>query len=72
MFEGLLVSLGRFQLLKVENSGRWFPMDRYVAPDFRVVLHGGTRYLIEVKNVYERDPFRQRRRLFKPGLYSDH
>ena len=70
MFEALLVSLGKFRLLKAENSGRWFPRDRYVAPDFRVVLNDGTRYLIEVKSVYVRDPSQQRRRLFKPSYLA--
>lgn len=64
MFEALLLSLGQFELLKGEDSGRLFPDTRYTAPDFRVVLEGGEHWLIEVKNVYEREPLRQRRRLF--------
>ena len=64
MFESLLVSLGRFELLKAEDSGRLFPPDRYLAPDFRVVLDDGAHWLIEVKNVYEPDPYQQSRRLF--------
>ena len=64
MFEALLVSLGQFELLKAEDSGRLFPADRYRAPDFRVVLSDGAHWLIEVKSVYEDQPFKQRRRLF--------
>ncbi len=64
MFESLLVSLGEFELLKAEDSGRLLPADRYLAPDFRVVLSDGTHWLIEVKNVYKHDPLRQHRRLF--------
>lgn len=64
MFESLLVSLGRFKLLKAEDSGPPFPAELYLAPDFRVVLGDDTHWLIEVKNVYEPDPFQQHRRLF--------
>ena len=64
MFETLLLSLGKFKLLKGEDAGRLFPSAQYTAPDFRVVLEGGEHWLIEVKNVYERRPFRQVRRLF--------
>ena len=63
MFEALLVSLGEYKLLKQEDGGRVFPAGRYRVPDFRVVLHDGTQWLIEVKNVYELDPFHQRRHL---------
>ncbi len=64
MFEALLVSLGEFELLKAEDTGRLFPDDRYNIPDFRVVLKDGSHWLIEVKNVHEPNPSRQRRRLF--------
>ena len=64
MFEALLLSLGKFELLKAEDTGRVFSDGRYTAPDFRVVLDGGEHWLIEVKNVYEENPSRQRRRLF--------
>jgi len=63
MFEVLLVGLGNFKLLKEEDAGRVFPTDRLQAPDFRVVLNNGEQWLIEVKNVYEKNPLRQRRRL---------
>ena len=64
MFEALLVSLGEFELLKGEDGGRLFPDDRYRVPDFRTVLKDGSHWLIEVKNVYEREPLEQRRHLF--------
>jgi hypothetical protein len=65
MFEALVVSLGRYKLLKTEDTGRVHPEGSYTAPDFRVVLRDGTQWLIEVKNVYEGDPLRQRLRLRK-------
>jgi hypothetical protein len=63
MFEALLVSLGDFCLLKAEDNGRVFPTGDFAAPDFRVVLQDGSQWLIEVKNVYEDDPFHQERQL---------
>ena len=63
MFEALLVSLGHFQLLKAEDSGRCFPEGRYAVPDFRIVVPDGAHWLVEVKNVYEPDPYQQHRRL---------
>jgi hypothetical protein len=59
MFEALLLALGRFTLLKVEDTGRVHPSPGFRAPDFRVVLENGEQWLIEVKNVYKRDPRRQ-------------
>ena len=70
MFEALLVSLGEYELLKTEDCGRLFSIRRYVAPDFRVVLRDGEHWLIEVKNVYEKKPSQQRRRLFS-GSYLE-
>lgn len=63
MFEALLVSLGEYRLLKPEDNGRAFPVDRFAASDFRVVLNDGAQWLIEVKNVYEAEPFAQTRKL---------
>lgn len=63
MFEAMLVSLGDYALLKPEDVGRIHPVDSFSVPDFRVVLKDGRQWLIEVKNVYLDDPFRQRRRL---------
>jgi len=70
MFEALLISLGKFQLLKTEDGGRVFPVGRFRVPDFRVVLDTGEHWLIEVKNVYEDDAFKQRRRLMS-GAYRE-
>lgn len=63
MFEALVVSLGEFQLLKIEDSGRIFPERGFRAPDFRIVLKDGSNWLVEVKNVFKADPFQQRRKL---------
>ena len=63
MFEAMLVSLGKYSLLKAEDNGRIHPRGDFRAPDFRVVLLDGTQWLIEVKNVYVEDPLQQRRRL---------
>ena len=71
MFEALVVALGRFTLLKTEDRGRVHPPVGFRVPDFRVVLESGDQWLIEVKNVYEPDPFHQRRQLMKPGYLAD-
>ncbi|MER9998818.1 hypothetical protein NKJ90_08250 [Mesorhizobium sp. M0051] len=63
MFEALVVSLGEVQLIKPEDGGRVFSSEKMQPPDFRVVLKDGRNWLVEVKNVYERNAFRQRRRL---------
>lgn len=63
MFEALVISLGHYKLLKVEDTGRVHPEGKFVAPDFRVVLDDGRQWLVEVKNVYDREPSRQRLRL---------
>lgn len=70
MFEALLVSFGEFRLLTREDGGRVFPANRYVAPDFRVVLNDGKQWLIEVKNVYEADPSAQSRTLLSSNYYG--
>ena len=61
MFESMLVSLGGYSLLKAEDTGNVYPNEKYIAPDFRVVLTDGTQWLIEVKNAYIDDPLRQER-----------
>ena len=63
MFEAMVASFGAFSLLKVEDAGRMYPETGFRVPDFRVVLQDGTQWLIEVKNVYEKDPSLQNRRL---------
>ena len=65
MFEALLVSLGDYSLLKIEDTGAIYPNGCFVVPDFRVVLLDGSQWLIEVKNVYESEPFKQERCLMK-------
>ena len=68
MFEALVVSLGEYKLLKLEDIGRVHPEGFYTAPDFRMVLKDGRQWLIEVKNVYDRDPTRQRLQLRKTDV----
>ena len=63
MFEALIVSLGNFRILKPEDGGCIHPAVGYRVPDFRVVLQDGSNWLVEVKNVFEADPSRQRRKL---------
>ncbi|WP_454649210.1 hypothetical protein [Bradyrhizobium liaoningense] len=63
MFEALVISLGYYTLLKREDIGVVHPEGRYTAPDFRVHLRDGTQWLIEVKNVYDAEPGRQRFRI---------
>ncbi len=63
MFEALVVSLAEVKMVKPEDCGRVFASEDMTPPDFRVVLKDGTNWLIEVKNVYERNAFRQRRHL---------
>jgi hypothetical protein len=63
MFEALVVSLGHYKLLKSEDTGVVHPEGMYTAPDFRVILHDGAQWLIEVKNVHDTDPHRQRFRI---------
>ena len=70
MFEALVVALGRCKLLKVEDTGRVYPAGTYRAPDFRIVLEDGEQWLVEVKNVYEEDPFRQKRQIMTPSYLS--
>lgn len=65
MFEALLVSLGQYSLLKTEDSGMVHPSDRYIMPDFRVVLPDGDQWLIEVKNAHITEPFKQERRFMR-------
>lgn len=65
MFEALVVSLGKYKLLKTEDAGRCHPKDQYRVPDFRVILNDRKQWLIEVKNIYDPDPLRQTTK-FKP------
>jgi hypothetical protein len=65
MFEALLVALGEYRLVKLEDAGRLHAGEGFKVPDFRVVLADGEQWLVEVKNVYEKDPLAQRRLLMK-------
>jgi hypothetical protein len=60
MFEAMVLSLGKFRLLKTEDIGRVHAATRLRAPDFRAVLDDGEQWLIEVKNVRCENPKRQR------------
>jgi hypothetical protein len=63
MFEALIVSLGQYKLLKKEDVGVVHPVGHFTAPDFRVILRDGEQWFIEVKNVHDADPGRQRFRI---------
>ena len=63
MFEALIVSLGQYKLLKTEDTGLVHPIGMFTAPDFRVILDDRSQWLIEVKNVHDADPTRQRFRI---------
>jgi hypothetical protein len=54
MFQAMVVSLGRFQIFKLEDSGACYFDDTaggLAVPDFRLVTSGDESLLIEVKNV---------------------
>lgn len=65
MFENMVRSLGEVIMIKAEDSGPLQAALPMQAPDFRIVLKNGSNWLIEVKNVYEKNAFRQRRQLLK-------
>lgn len=70
MFEAMVVALGRYKLMKVEDTGRVYPAGRYRAPNLRIVLEDDEQWLVEVKNVYEEDPVRQERQIMTPPYLS--
>ncbi|UPT97741.1 hypothetical protein J4G48_0006500 [Bradyrhizobium barranii subsp. apii] len=70
LFEATVLSLGRFRLLKTEDAGRVHAVGTFRAPDFRVVLDEGEQWLVEVKNVRIRDPFKQETRMSAAYLAS--
>ncbi|QUS40613.1 hypothetical protein RPMA_18550 [Tardiphaga alba] len=70
MFEAMVVALGGYKLLKAEDTGRVYPSGMYRAPDFRIVLEDDEQWLVEVKNVYEEDPFRQQRQIMTPSYLA--
>ncbi|KHK93565.1 hypothetical protein [Novosphingobium malaysiense] len=59
LFEAMVLSLGRFKLFKAEDVGRVHATAPLRAPDFRIVLHDGEQWLIEVKNVRQENPHKQ-------------
>ena len=65
MFEALVVALGEYAILKAEDGSQVHCAERFKVPDFRVVLPDGEHWLIEVKNVYAKDPSDQRRLVMK-------
>jgi len=70
LFEATVISLGQYQLLKVEDAGRVHSAGQLRAPDFRIVLEDGEQWLIEVKNVRCPDPFRQQKKMTPTYLAS--
>ena len=70
MFEALVVSLGQYTLLKTEDVGVVHPAGAFTAPDFRIILRDGSQWLIEVKNVHDTDPGRQRFRIRAADLFK--
>jgi hypothetical protein len=55
LFEALVVSLGRIQLVKREDSGAtWTTRPRLTVPDYRIVLADGTGFLVEVKHFFQK------------------
>lgn len=63
LFEMMVVSLGGYAMLKVEDLGRVHAGQQLRAPDFRIVLKDKAQLLVEVKNVRCKDPRQQRTKL---------
>jgi len=60
MFESLVASLGKVQILKSEDSGEIYVSDESLkVPDFRLVLADGSQVLVEVKNFYQGEDARR-------------
>ena len=56
LFEALVVSLGRIELIKQEDTRpAWTPRRRLKIPDYRIVLADGARFLVEVKHFHQGD-----------------
>lgn len=70
LFEATVLSLGRFKLLKTEDVGRVHAAETFRAPDFRIVLDDGEQWLVEVKNVRSKEPFKQELRMSRAYLSS--
>lgn len=56
MFEALVVSLGAVRLIKREDTADIYADEDLEVPDFRVILADNRQLLVEVKNVFRRDP----------------
>jgi hypothetical protein len=60
LFEATVLSLGKFQMLKSEDGGRVHAAAKLRVPDFRIGIEDGEQWLVEVKNVRVKQPFKQR------------
>jgi hypothetical protein len=60
MFAAMVIAFDHHVLIKTEDAGEIEPKEGFALPDFRVVLKSGEQLLVEVKNVYDRRPERQR------------
>jgi hypothetical protein len=57
LFEAIVASLGRVQLLKLEDAGDvFFSGDDLKPPDFRIITEAGAQILVEVKNFHQSQP----------------
>lgn len=70
MFEALVISLGKFKLIKKEDNGFVIPDKDFSVPDFRLVLDNGEHWLVEVKNVYEKNPGKKQKKLMNLKYYQ--
>ncbi len=57
LFEALTLSLGAVALLKREDAGDVYADEDLKVPDYRAVLRDGHQLLVEVKNLYQKEPF---------------
>lgn len=69
MFAGLVVSLGKVQLIKEEDQGRTWYLDNVLVPDFLVVLRDGRQLLVEVKSHFQEPPMEEF--TISPGAWTD-
>lgn len=70
LFEATVLSLGKFKMLKTEDTGRVHSAATIRAPDFRIVLDDDEQWLVEVKNVHRREPSKQITTMSAPYLSS--
>jgi hypothetical protein len=51
MFQGVVIALGQVQMIKEEDAGGgWYEGEELSIPDYRIILHDGSQFLVEVKN----------------------